>query len=204
PRTNLVPREEVPVTVILANEDQLEITADLSLQVVGPTNQVLWKKKRSLKLPRHGRELWEGTVGASGSTGTHKFIVRLMQGMKCLAENSTDLYVYDPVEPAGLDVHILDPQQTWTKRCAALATPSAVQAPLHIIPPLANTIRAYPDRLGPSPRAGQGRRRSNLLRAPRRLERPRGPRRPRFARDEQRRRWRVSRHVPLRQAAPRV
>ncbi len=145
PRTNLVPREEVPVTVILANEDQLEIAVDLSLQVVGPTNQVLWKKKRSLKLPRHGRELWEGTVGASGSTGTHKFIVRIMQGMKCLAENSTDLYVYDPVEPTGLDVHILDPQQTWTKRCATLATPAAAQAPLHIIPPLANTIRAYPD-----------------------------------------------------------
>ncbi|HOV75553.1 MAG TPA: glycoside hydrolase family 2 TIM barrel-domain containing protein [Candidatus Hydrogenedentes bacterium] len=145
PRTNLVPREEVPVTLIMANEDQLEGKVDLSLQVVGPTNQVLWKKKRSLKLPRHGRELWEGSVGASGSPGIHRFIVRIMQGMKCLAENGMDLHVFDPVESSGIEVHILDPQEIWTKRCAVLATPGTVQAPLHVIPPLANTIRAYPD-----------------------------------------------------------
>src|SRR5690606_2040450 len=52
PRTNLVPREEVPVTVVLLNESRLEGLMDLSLQVVGPTNQVLWKKRRGVKLPK--------------------------------------------------------------------------------------------------------------------------------------------------------
>jgi hypothetical protein len=145
PRTNLVPREEIPVTVTLTNEDRMEGYADLSLQVVGPTNQVLWKKKRGAKIPRPGKELWEGTIAASGSAGTHKFVVRLMQGMKCLAENALDLHVFEAVENCNIEMDLLDPQRLWLDKCAALAKPGTVNAPIHVIPPLANTIRAYPD-----------------------------------------------------------
>ncbi len=145
PRTNLIPREEIPVTVFLVNEERIEGTADLSLQVVGPTNQVLWKKKRAVKIPRAGKEIWEGTIGASGSTGTHKFVVRLMQGMKCLGENTLELHVFEPAAPCNIEVDILDPQQTWTRKCIALAKAGSIQAPIHVIPPIANTIRAYPD-----------------------------------------------------------
>lgn len=145
PRTNLAPREEVPVTVTLINEEHVEGRADLSLQVVGPTNQVLWKKKRGAKIPRSGKELWTGTISASGSPGTHKFVVRLLQGVTCLAESSVDLHVFEPAEPCNVSVNILDPLRAYTDKCAALTRIGTVAAPVHVVPPLANTIRAYPD-----------------------------------------------------------
>ena len=145
PRTNLVPREEVPVSVTLTNEDRLEGYADLSLQVIGPTNQVLWKKKRNVKIPRPGRELWSGRISASGSPGVHKFAVRLMQGMKVLAENAVELNVFEPAEACGVEVNVLDPKHEWQHICAKLAKSASLTAPIHIVPPLANSIRAYPD-----------------------------------------------------------
>ena len=145
PRTNLAPREEVPVTVTLVNDEHIEGRADLSLQVVGPTNQVLWKKKRGTKIPRSGKELWTGTISASGSAGTHRFVVRLLQGMKCLAENFIELHVLEPAEPCGVTFNILDPQRAYIEKCEALARSGTVNAPVHIVPPLANTVRAYPD-----------------------------------------------------------
>jgi hypothetical protein len=145
PKTNLAPREEIPVTVLLVNDERVEGQAELSLQVVGPTNQVLWKKKRRARIPRSGKELWEGAIAASGSPGVHRFVVRLMQGLKCIAENSIDINVFDPAEPSGIEVDILDPQGVWASKCFAFAKPTNIQASVHIVPPLANTIRAYPD-----------------------------------------------------------
>lgn len=144
-RTNLTLREEAPVTILLANEIKLEGRADLSLQVIGPTNQVLWKKKRAVKIPRHGRELWTGEVSASGSTGTHKFVVRLMQGMKVLCESSVDLFVLEAAKPSEVPVYTLDPRGEWRPRCAPLVKTGNIMAPVLIVPPLGNTIRAYPD-----------------------------------------------------------
>ncbi len=143
--SSLVPRAESQVTILLANESRIEGRADLSLQVVSPTNQVLWKKKRSVKIPRHGREIWSGTVAASGSPGTHRFVVRVMQGMKRIAENSMAFYVHKPVKASSVEIHVLDPANRWTRRLSKLATPRNLLAPIHIVPPLANTIRGYPD-----------------------------------------------------------
>lgn len=145
PRTNLVPRQEIPITVTLTNDDRNENRVDMSLQVIGPTNQVLWKKKRAIKLPKGGKELWSGTIGASGSTGLHRFTVRLMQGGRRTAENTLDFHVFEPVASCDIEVNVVDSQQEWLPRCRALAKQAAQQAPVHIVPPLANTIRAYPD-----------------------------------------------------------
>lgn len=142
---NLELRGETDVTVLLANEENIAGLADLSLQVVGPTNQVLWKKKRSVKIPRPGGELWTGGVSASGSTGTHRFVVRLMQGMTVLAAAAAEFYVYEPATVSETAVHILDPHGEWHEKIARLAKPENLLAPAHIIPPLANTISAYPD-----------------------------------------------------------
>ena len=144
-RTNLSPREEVEVVVTLANEERTEGRADLSLQVIGPTNQVLWKKKREMKIPRGGKEIWTGAVSASGSPGVHKFAVRIMQGMKVLGQSSVDFHVIEPVEPCDVEITVLDPQGNWRDRCLKLAKPGTVHAPIHILPPLANSVRAYPD-----------------------------------------------------------
>lgn len=144
-KTNLAPREECEVTVILFNEEGLNGTVDLSLQVVGPTNQVLWKKKRAVKIPRNHQELWQGAISASGAPGPHRFVVRLMREMTVLAESSETFYVFEAPAVADVEVHLLDPHKEYLDDLAGLARPENLLAPLHIIPPLANTIRAYPD-----------------------------------------------------------
>ena len=144
-KNNLHQREQTEVTALFANDNNVTGVADLSLQVVGPTNQVLWKKKRSLKIPRHGGDLWRGNISASGSSGTHRFVVRLMQGMKVLAQAAAEFHVYEPVVAVDTSVHLLDVHGEWHDRIAPYAKPDNILASTHIIPPLANTIRAYPD-----------------------------------------------------------
>lgn len=142
-KTNLVPREEINVSVTLINEQRLDERADLSLQVVGPTNQVLWKKKRGVRLPRSGREVWSGAISASGSPGRHRFVVRLMSGMKVLAANAIDFNVYEPAKPADVPIRVLDPRREW-EGCGSLAKADADEPAVYVVPPLANTVRAYP------------------------------------------------------------
>lgn len=144
-RTNLIPREQVPVMVLLLNEARLEGVMDVSLQVVGPTNQVLWKKRRAAKLPKSGKELWSGAIGASGSTGLHKFVVRLVQNNRIVAENSVEFFVQKEITPTDVNVHVLDSSGYWAKRVSKWAKPANILAPVHVVPPLANTIRGYPD-----------------------------------------------------------
>lgn len=146
PETNLSPRQEVPVTVLLANEDRIEGPGDLSLQLTGPTGQMLWKKRRALpKIPKHGRPIWEGAISASGSPGPHRFTVRLLRNGQIAASADADLYVVEPAPPREQTIHLLDPHDEWTGRFSGLAAEGNLLAPVHIIPPLANTIRAYPD-----------------------------------------------------------
>ncbi len=143
-KTNLVPREEVGVTILLINESRLEGRGELSLQVVGPTNQVLWKKKRLVKIPRHGRELWSGEISASGSPGPHRFVVRLIQDRRVVGENSVDLHVVQPAKADAVEVNVIGNQAVWRSACGQLAKLHNFLAPIHIVPPLASTIRAYP------------------------------------------------------------
>jgi hypothetical protein len=144
-RINLVPRAETKVNIILANTLKLEGRADLSLQVIGPTNQVLWKKKRGIKIPKHGKTLWEGSISASGSTGVHTFVVRIIQNMKQIAESRLTFYVYPEATPWEKTINILDPTKKWAPILTPWASDLNWHSLIHIIPPLANTIRSYPD-----------------------------------------------------------
>jgi len=143
--TNLSPRAEATVSVVMANEMKLEERADLVLLVVGPTNQVLWKKRRSIKIVRHGKELWSGAIAASGSTGPHRLVVRLVRGSDILAEASQDFLVVEPPEKAPVKVHLLDPRKLWVRNVQKWCLNGNPMAPIHLIPRLANTIRAYPE-----------------------------------------------------------
>ncbi len=143
-KTNLVPREEVNVTILLINESRIEGRGELSLQVVGPTNQVLWKKKRLVKIPRHGRELWTGDIAASGSTGPHRFVVRLIQDRRVIGENSVNLHVVQPIKADQVEINVLAARGALRSACGRLAKLHSVLSPVHIVPKLANTIRAYP------------------------------------------------------------
>ncbi|NLN93199.1 MAG: hypothetical protein GX130_07830 [Candidatus Hydrogenedens sp.] len=142
---NLHPREATGVTVQMINETGMTGSADLSLQVIGPTGQVLWKKKRNIKLPRHGQLIWSGSVDASGALGLHRFAVSLMQGMKILARGEDSFHVFEAAPPSTVDIHLLDPDKQYLDRISAYAKTGTLLAPIHIIPPLGNTIRCYPD-----------------------------------------------------------
>ncbi len=145
-RSNLVPREEADVTVTLLNDARLEGRAELSLQVVGPTNQVLWKKKRGVKLPKHGKELWNGTVAASGSVGTHRFVVRVLDERgTALAENSVSFHVSPPLERWNSPIDVIDPAGRWVDAIKRIAPQLEAMAPVVIVPPLASSIRMFPD-----------------------------------------------------------
>ncbi len=141
---NLRPRQEAPVQVTIVNDDRREGRADLSLQVVGPTNQVLWKKKRSVALQRTGREIWSGRIGASSKPGRHRFVVRLLQGVKMIAESEVSFHVYPATESSDVTLRVLDPNNVWGERCAPFGRLGDDRPLVHVVPPLADTVRAYP------------------------------------------------------------
>lgn len=144
-RPNLVPRQEIPVSVRLLNESRTEGRVDLSLQVVGPTQQVLWKKKRNVKLPKHGKELWSGTIAASGSTGPHRFVVRILGSTGLLAEASHPFDVLEPVGDVDGVLDLLTSPKGIAQTLTELGYTLSPSAPVILVPPLANTVRAYPD-----------------------------------------------------------
>ena len=118
----------------------------LTLQVIGPTNQTLWKKKRTLKVPRNYHELWSGTVTASSTPGQHRFVARFMtEDMTLLAEHTESFYVFEKCAASAVNIHLLAPDNEYGAVLRSFAKPANLLAPVHIIPPLANTIRAYPD-----------------------------------------------------------
>ena len=143
-RTNIAPREEVRVKVSLVNDLRVEGRADLSVQVVGPTKQVLWKKRRSVRITKGGDELWSGNLAASGTTGEHRIVARLLQGMNRVAETTIPLHVMERVEgvtPVFVGLPEDSPHERPLYR--EVQRPSD-RPPVFIVPAMANTIRAYP------------------------------------------------------------
>ena len=78
-------------------------------------------------------------MSASGSPGTHRFAVRIMQGMKVLAENHASFHVFEPAQTCDVKVHVIGHDKSWQARCLRLAEAGTPQAPIHVVPPLANT-----------------------------------------------------------------
>jgi hypothetical protein len=68
-----------------------------------------------------------------------------MKGMKLLAQNSLDLHVFERVAPCDVEIHALDPHRACRDRLLRLAKQGTPEAPVHIVPPLGNTVRAYPE-----------------------------------------------------------
>lgn len=145
-KMNLGLREQCDVQIRLCNENGFSGTVWLTLQVIGPTNQTLWKKKRTLKVPRNYHELWSGTVTASSTPGQHRFVARFMaEDMTLLAEHTESFYVFEKCAASDVNIHLLDPENEYGAVLRSFAKTANLLAPVHIIPPLANTIRAYPD-----------------------------------------------------------
>lgn len=144
-KSTLCVREEVRVNISLLNDARVEGRGEVFLQVIGPTNQVLWKKRRLLRIPKHGKELWTGSVAASGSTGKHKFVVRLLQDEKVLGDSVFEFHVMEALPEGRPRVHVIDPRGEWERRLATVSIPDTLLVPVHVLPPLGNSVFAYPD-----------------------------------------------------------
>lgn len=144
-KSSLCVREEVRVNISLLNDARIEGRGEVFLQVIGPTNQVLWKKRRQLRIPRHGKELWSGSVAASGSTGKHKFVVRLMQDDKVLGDSVYEFHVMDAPSEILPKIHVIDPRGEWEPRLRSLSRPDNILAPVHVLPAYGDSIFAAPE-----------------------------------------------------------
>lgn len=139
---NLAPGHETNVRVIMANDTGMSGRAELSLQVVGPTGQVLWKKKRGHPIPKTGKEIWRGEVGASSKPGMHRFVVRVMENRRVLAQDDIPFHVLSELDPSKARVHIVGQLNAHPAALSGVVEES--DAPVYVIPPLANSVWAYP------------------------------------------------------------
>jgi len=144
-RTTLTPREEVELSIFLAKDDREESQAELSLQVQGPTSQVLWKKKRAFPLPKSAKEIWKGEVGASGSIGAHRFIARIGKEGRIAADNTEDFFAFETPQPCDVTIQIVGDDAGTVEKCLALAKRGNAKAPVHVVLPGANTVFGYPE-----------------------------------------------------------
>ncbi|MFP4192189.1 MAG: glycoside hydrolase family 2 protein, partial [Candidatus Hydrogenedentota bacterium] len=142
--TTLYPRETADVHVTMGAALRDEPDAEVSVQVLSPTKQILWKKKRRVKLRGGERELWRGTVGASGAPGEHRLVARLMKGPRIIGESALEFHAFPSPEPSAHPIRLAEPHGAYTPAVTPLAAIQEEKALVHVVPPLANTIRAYP------------------------------------------------------------
>ncbi|HPU98106.1 MAG TPA: hypothetical protein PLO53_09155, partial [Candidatus Hydrogenedentes bacterium] len=143
---NLIPRQECGVQVSTVNWAKEEDNAELMLQIVSPTSQVLWKKRRGLRfIPKHRQPLWEGTISASGTVGVHYLQVGILRNHLPPAESSCPFYVIPAPNRYEGRVHILDQQNRYADAIKRIASPGTLLSPIHIIAPFSNSLAGYPD-----------------------------------------------------------
>jgi hypothetical protein len=140
---NLLPGEETNARISFANDSGMSGRVELSLQVVGPTGQVLWKKKRELPMPKARKEIWQGAVGASSKPGLHRFVVRVMKDRRVLAQDDVPFHVLSKFDWSSSRVHIVGHGPDSGLRSLSKVV-EEIEAPVYVMPPLANTIWAYP------------------------------------------------------------
>ena len=140
---NLLPGEETNASVSFANDSAMTGRVELSLQVVGPTGQVLWKKKRELPIPKGRKEIWQGAVGASSKPGRHRFVVRVMKDRRVLAQDDVPFHVLAKFDWSASRVHIVGHGPDSGVRSLSKIV-EEIEAPVYVLPPIANTIWAYP------------------------------------------------------------
>lgn len=140
----ITPREDLPLTVHLLDDIRAESQAEISLQVVGPTNQVLWKKKRAVRIGRSRKPIWEGGVAGSGKSGDHRFVVRLIVAGRVIAQADYQFTVIDAPDQSATRVKLIDPAGRYRPSVSKLVKVADDAWEIIVTPPVANTIRAYP------------------------------------------------------------
>ncbi len=150
-KTNILQDEETTVNIFFIphNREIFRIekgsNAILSLHISSPSQQVLWKKKKELKLKKDNSTLWTGEISGSGKVGQHILIARLSLNNQTISETYQSFYVLPTPQPTNVPVEFIDIQKKFSKLCAPWVGKSISFSPIYIIPPIYNSVFSYPE-----------------------------------------------------------
>lgn len=152
-KTNLTPLESTSIDVTLTypenslcpSQEDINKLAEVLLQITSPTQQTLWKKKKFVKLKKDLTELYSADISASTATGTHVLTGKFLINKIVVSETNKSFYVAPLPRPTECIVEIVDPYKNFTKICLKWVKKISPLAPIIILPPIANTVFAYPD-----------------------------------------------------------
>lgn len=136
-------QQEFGVEVSLVNDGRLEGPGEISLSVIGPTGQTLWKKNRGFKIPKAGKAIWSGSIAASRGSGSHRFVVRVNHE-NVSGEGTAHFFAIDRAARLGRANRIVGGDEWAEKRLARLAETTDGPAPVYLVPPCGNSVFLYP------------------------------------------------------------
>ncbi len=153
-KTNITQSEEAMIVVSLVSHekenisekvDDSEIKASFSIHISSPTHQVLWKKKKEIKIKKDTSELWKGDISGSSTIGEHTLIARLLLNNRIVSETAENFYVVTPPEQINIPVEIIELQNKFTQICSPWIGKPVSFPPIYIIPPIYNSVLALPE-----------------------------------------------------------
>ena len=148
-KTNILQDEETAVNVsfVSHNDEYLsnetETKASLSIQISSPTQQVLWKKKKDVKLKKDNKELWVGDISGSGNIGQHLIVARLSLNNQIISEIKSSINVFPIPQPTNIPVKFIDTSGQFSKICFPWVEEPTTFPPIYIVPPIYNSVFAY-------------------------------------------------------------
>ncbi|HOK08331.1 MAG TPA: glycoside hydrolase family 2 TIM barrel-domain containing protein [Candidatus Hydrogenedens sp.] len=156
-KQNLTQGEESPVVISLprldnkifinSDADESEIQVGLTVQILSPANQVLWKKKKkNIKIKKDTTDLWQGDISGSSNIGNHLLVAQLSIDNNVVSEVKLDYYVAPTPTPIKIPVEIIDPTNYYEKICSEWIDQNGEIPHIYILPPISNTIFGYPDK----------------------------------------------------------
>ncbi len=153
-KTNLAQNEEALIVVSLVPHekdnindkiDDSEIKVSFSIHITSPTQQMLWKKKKEIKIKKDTVVLWKGDISGSSSIGEHILVARLSLNNRIVSETMQNFYVVSPPEKTDIPVEFIEPQNKFASICSPWIGNQVSYPPIYIVPPVYNSVFAYPE-----------------------------------------------------------
>ncbi|HOV32504.1 MAG TPA: beta galactosidase jelly roll domain-containing protein [Candidatus Hydrogenedens sp.] len=153
-KTNLTQNEEAMIVVSLVSHekenindesDNSEIKVSFSLHISSPTQQMLWKKKKEIKIKKDTVVLWKGDISGSSSIGEHILVARLSLNNSIVSETMQNFYVVSQPEKTDISVEFIEPQNKFAQICSTWTGKHVSYPPIYIVPPIYNSVFAYPE-----------------------------------------------------------
>ncbi len=150
-KTNILQDEETELHISMISHRrevssiEAENKAILSVHISSPSQQVLWKKRKEIKLKKDNRDLWRGNISGSANIGQHTLVARLSINNRIVCESIQNLYVFPAPQPSDISVVFIDTQNRFSRICSPWVKEALSSAPIYIVPPIYNSVYSYPE-----------------------------------------------------------